>query len=137
MVFFSRLPRSRLESLAFAVLTCFLLVGMVASTQWVDKPTKGNNTLDFVFSSEDNMISKLSVGEKLGKSDHNMIRFEILTSFTKLEKSFMKPNFRKADFSRLRCEIRRLPKRGGTDSEQNWFSFKTRVYETSAFLKEK
>ena len=39
------------------------------------------------------MISKLSVGEKLGKSDHNMIRFEILTSFTKLEKSFMKPNF--------------------------------------------
>ena len=94
-------------------------------TQWVDKPTRGNNTLDLVFSSEDNMISKLSVGEKLGKSDHNMIRFEILTSFTKLEKSFMKPNFQKADFSRLRCEIRRLPKSGGTDAEQNWFSFKT------------
>ena len=37
----------------------------------------------------------------------------------------MKPNFRKADFSRLRCEIRRLPKSGGTDAEQNWFSFKT------------
>ena len=35
-------------------------------TQWVDKPTRGNNTLDLVFSSEDNMISKLSVGEKLG-----------------------------------------------------------------------
>ena len=59
-------------------------------TQWVDKPTRGNNTLDLVFSSEDNMISKLSVGEKLGKSDHNMIRFEILTSFTKLEKKFYK-----------------------------------------------
>ena len=90
-------------------------------TQWVDKPTRGNNTLDLVFFSEDNMIFKLSVGEKLGKSDHNMIRFEILTSFTKLEKSFMKPNFRKADFSRLRCEIIRLPKSGGTDAEQNWF----------------
>ena len=62
----------------------------------------GNNTLDLAFSSEDNMISKISVGEKLGKSGHNMIRFEILISFTKLEKSFMKPNFRKADFSRLR-----------------------------------
>ena len=37
----------------------------------------------------------------------------------------MKPNFRKADFSRLRCEIRRLPKSVGTDAEQNWFSFKT------------
>ena len=30
--FFSRLPRSRLGCLAFAVLTCFLLVGLVAST---------------------------------------------------------------------------------------------------------
>ena len=30
--FFSRLPRSRLGGLAFTVLTCFLLVGMVAST---------------------------------------------------------------------------------------------------------
>ena len=55
-------------------------------TQWVDKPTRGNNTLDLVFSSEDNMISKLSVRDWLGKSNRNMIRFEILTSFTKLEK---------------------------------------------------
>ena len=30
--FFSQLPRSRFGGLAFAVLTCFLLVGMVAST---------------------------------------------------------------------------------------------------------
>ena len=43
-------------------------------TQWVDKPTRGNNTLDLAFSSEDNMISKLSVGERSGKSDPNMIR---------------------------------------------------------------
>ena len=98
-------------------------------TQWVDKPTRGNNTLDLVFSFEDNMISKLSVGEKLGKSDHNMIRFEILTSFTKLEKSFMKPNFRKADFSRLRCEIRRLPKSGA-----ELVFVQNRVYESSKLL---
>ena len=32
MFFFSRLPRSRLGGLAFAVLTCFLLVGLGAST---------------------------------------------------------------------------------------------------------
>ena len=32
MFFFSRLPRPQLGGLAFAVLTCFLLVGMVAST---------------------------------------------------------------------------------------------------------
>ena len=60
----------------------------------------------------------------LGKSDHNMIRFEILTSFTKLEKSFMKPNFRKADFSRLRCEIRRLLKAEG--QTQNRIGFRSK-----------
>ena len=32
LFFFSPLPRSRLGGLAFTVLTCFLLVGMVAST---------------------------------------------------------------------------------------------------------
>ena len=32
LFFFSRLPRSRLGGLVFAMLTCFLLVGMVAST---------------------------------------------------------------------------------------------------------
>ena len=44
----------------------------------------------------------------------------------------MKPNFRKADFSRLRCEIRRLPKSGGTDAEQNWFSFKTKFMKAQS-----
>ena len=50
-------------------------------TQWVDKPTRGSNILDLIFSSEDNMISNVCVGEKLGKSDHNMVRFEIEASF--------------------------------------------------------
>ena len=57
-------------------------------TQWVDKPTRGNNILDLVFSTEDNMISNLSVGEKLGKSDHNIIRFDIKTTFMKEDKTF-------------------------------------------------
>ena len=32
-------------------------------TQWVDKPTRGKNTLDLAFSTEDDIISNLSVGE--------------------------------------------------------------------------
>ena len=43
-------------------------------TQWVEEPTRGNNILDLVFSSEDNLISNLEVGEKLGKSDHSIRR---------------------------------------------------------------
>ena len=41
--------------------------------QWVDKPTRGNNILDLVLSTEDNLISDLMVGEKLGNSDRNRI----------------------------------------------------------------
>ena len=94
-------------------------------TQWVDKPTRGNNILDLVFTSEDNMISNLSVGEKLGKSDHSIIRFEIEASFTKVVKTYAKLDFQRANFNRLRSETRRIPRNGDTDAETGWITFKT------------
>ena len=97
-------------------------------TQWVDEPTRGNNTLDLVFSTEENMISNLSVGEKLGRSDHNMIRFEIETSFTNVEKIFSKPDFQKADFRRLRNETRNIPRNGAADPEEKWHSLTSRFF---------
>ena len=45
--------------------------------QWVDKPTRGDNILDIVLTTEDNLVSNISVGEKLGKSDNRIVRFEI------------------------------------------------------------
>ena len=77
-------------------------------SQWVDEPTRGNSILDLVFSSEDNVITNLEVGEKLGKSDHSIVKFDIKTNFSKIKKSFTKPNFRKANFERLRSEISNL-----------------------------
>ena len=38
--------------------------------QHVDEPTKGKNILDLVFTSEEDMIEYLSVGEHFGSSDH-------------------------------------------------------------------
>ena len=95
-------------------------------TQWVNEPTRGNNVLDLVFSSEDNIISNLSVGEKLGKGDHNIVRFEIETSFTKEDKSFKKLNFRKANFDRLRAELRKVPVSREIGLEQRWLQFKNK-----------
>ncbi|KAK8398645.1 hypothetical protein O3P69_004048 [Scylla paramamosain] len=40
--------------------------------QWVKEPTRGDNILDLVLTTEDDIIS---VGEELGGSDHKMIRF--------------------------------------------------------------
>ena len=50
-------------------------------TQWVNEATRGSNILDLVFSSEDDLISNIEVKEKLGKSDHNVVKFEIKTNF--------------------------------------------------------
>ena len=94
-------------------------------TQWVDEPTRGNNILDLVFTSEDNLISKLKVGEKLGKSDHSIVRFNIDISFTKIEKTFARLNFRKADLSRLREQIKKIPIGADIDVDQKWLSFRT------------
>ena len=99
-------------------------------TQWVDKPTRGKNMLDLVFSSEDNMITNLNVGERLGKSDQYIIRFEIESSFSKEEKSFLKLNFKRADFDKFRNEYRKFPSRTTVNLEDSWCTFITNTIST-------
>ena len=94
-------------------------------TQWVTKPTRGNNILDLVFSSEENMISDVDVGEKLGKGDHNIIRFKVESSFPRNNKSFRKLNFKRANFERLQNMIREIPISRSLDTEKIWQSYKT------------
>ena len=98
-------------------------------TQWVNEPTRGNNVLDLVFSSEDNIISNLSVGEKLGKGDHRMVRFEIETSFTRVDKSFKKLNFKRADFDRFRTEMKKVPISREIEVEQRWLTLRNKFIE--------
>ena len=98
-------------------------------TQWVNEATRGNNILDLVFSSEDDMISNLKIEEKLGKSDHNIVKFEINTNFTIRKTSFIKPDFRNANFERLRTEVNRIEKISKTNVEDKWNSLKN-TYKT-------
>ena len=95
-------------------------------TQWVEEPTRGNSILDLVFTSEDNLIANLSVGEKLGKGDHNMVKFEIKTTFSERKKSFVKPNFRKANFVKLRSEVRKIERCTDTDVKSKWSYLKVK-----------
>ena len=50
--------------------------------QHVDTPTRGENTLDLILSSEINMVANLQVMEHLGTSDHNMIKWDLVCSVT-------------------------------------------------------
>ena len=58
----------------FLLLTqdCFL-------TQHVLEPTRGENVLDLILSSQKKLVDNVKVHEPLGSSDHNQIHFNIKT----------------------------------------------------------
>ena len=42
-------------------------------TQWVKDPTRGDNILELVLTSEDNIVKSLVVREEVGGSDHRLV----------------------------------------------------------------
>ena len=46
-------------------------------TQHVLKPTRGENVLDIVLSSQKELVDNVKIFELLGNSDHNQIHFDI------------------------------------------------------------
>ena len=72
-------------------------------SQWVNEPTRGNNILDLVFTTEDDGVTRLSVGESLGGSDHNLIRLSLRAACEKASGTQKrKLDFRRADFTGFR-----------------------------------
>ena len=98
-------------------------------TQWVDTATRGNNILDLVFSTEDNLIANLTVGEKLGKGDHNIVNFNINVSFSEKEKILLKPDFRKANFEKLRNKMKNIGRSTEIDVESKWNILKSKYMQ--------
>lgn len=91
--------------------------------QWVDKPTRGNNTLDLVLSTEDNQVTNISIGESLGKSDHNIIRFQINIPHKRESKKCKQADFRRANFTQLCEEIENLSYEQNGNIDNVWNSF--------------
>ncbi len=67
-------------------------------TQWVKEPTRGDNILDLVLTTEDDIVSDLRVGEELGSSDHKIIRFvlKVPDAAVRVDR-LVKLDFRRAD----------------------------------------
>ena len=78
-------------------------------TQTVLEPTRGNNILDLVLTSNENFIENLFVREPLGNSDHNMIEFEINIKSESKVNCTKVPNFRRANFDRFRERVSEIP----------------------------
>ena len=79
---------------------CFL-------TQHVTEPTRGENILDLVISTEENLVEEVNVGEEFGTSDHRIIRFNVKGEYEKEVEVYLKRyNYFKADYDKVRSKIR-------------------------------
>ena len=71
--------------------------------QHVHEPTRGENILDIVLSTNENQIDNVEVGPELSTSDHKSVMFTIESYIKPPNNSSEKvPNFQQADFNRLR-----------------------------------
>lgn len=73
--------------------------------QHVREATRGDNILDLVFSNRENTITNIEIGEALGKSDHNSIRFNINFKNSATENMSIVPYFRRGNFEGLRAQL--------------------------------
>ena len=83
------------------VLDCYL-------HQHVDTPTRESNILDLVLSSDINLIEKVEITEHLGNSDHNGIRWKLVSNIptTKYEKSYRQ--YHKADYLNMKLWLSKV-----------------------------
>ena len=75
-------------------------------TQHVKDPTRGKNILDLILSTNPHQVNNVKVLERFGKSDHNMIEFEIETGHKPDSWKTKYRDFRKADFNKIRDELK-------------------------------
>jgi hypothetical protein len=70
--------------------------------QKVDKPTRGENILDLILCNEEAIVQNVKVGENLGDSDHQIIRFSIIVETEQAKNKILVPNFNRANFDGMR-----------------------------------
>ena len=91
--------------------------------QSVTEPTRETNILDLVLASHEHLVTNTRVGEHLGTSDHNIIRFDINHKTQLLRNKLPTPNFKRADFDGLRNALKSLTPQG-SGTEELWENFK-------------
>jgi len=75
-------------------------------TQLVDEPSSGKNYLDLVICSDENMIESINVAEPFETSDHQLIRFKLISSRDKVDKNQINFNYFKANYNEIREYIK-------------------------------
>uniref|UniRef100_K7F0X2 Endonuclease/exonuclease/phosphatase domain-containing protein n=1 Tax=Pelodiscus sinensis TaxID=13735 RepID=K7F0X2_PELSI len=71
--------------------------------------TRGRVQLDLLLTNREELIGEVEVGDNLGRSDHEMVDFRILTKGRKESSKIHTLDFKKADFDSLRDLMGRIP----------------------------
>jgi len=101
--------------------------------QFVSEPTRHGSFLDLVFSDLSDLVQDLTVGETLGKSDHNIVRFKAHVGEIIKDNLVKVPNFNRADFNGMRAAlsaIRWEEEFSNLNACEMWEKFKSYLKET-------
>ena len=77
--------------------------------QHVDHATRGDNILDLILSTNESLVSDVTVNAPLGSGDHCLITFAIPLSNNLTANSCKMPNFYRADFSKMKENLISVP----------------------------
>ena len=77
-------------------------------THHVLEPTRGENVLDIVFSSQKELVDNVKIHEPLGNSDHNQIHFDINVKSESKNKKTYRRKFHKGNYKDMRKYLAKL-----------------------------
>ena len=72
------------------------------------EPTRGENVLDIVLSSQKELMDNVKINESLGKSDHNQRHFDINVKSESKNKKTYRRNFHKGNYKDMRKYLVKL-----------------------------
>ncbi|PKU34200.1 hypothetical protein llap_15501 [Limosa lapponica baueri] len=99
-------------------------------TQLVGEPIRGGASLDLLFPNKEGLVGDVEVGGRLGLSDHEMVKFSILSEVRKGVSKASTLDFRRADFSLFRTLVGRVPWEiilRGKGVQEGWMLFKKEI----------
>ena len=77
-------------------------------SQHVLEPTRGENVLDIVLSSQNELVDNVKICEPLGSSDHNQIHFTIKVKSERNSKKQYRRNFHKGRYKDMRKYLAKI-----------------------------
>lgn len=93
-------------------------------TQWVMEPTRNENILDLIFTTEDNVVHDVCIEEPLSGSDHNMVSFKLkVPDHTKRVCRHTKLDLRRANLAGLRAGVGEMQVLEGANVQESYDSF--------------